>query len=131
MEYRSGLDLLDYFRGDRPWGQLVRIVAGLPDCGKFKSAMAMDEDLAAVLADMPDPEGEPPPLSPHGYGLLERLVLRQNDLIKQLIHVTIGAAGGKPGAFQPEPRPSTAIERARAAKDTTAMRGILADLGIN
>ncbi|WP_280357070.1 hypothetical protein [Nocardia otitidiscaviarum] len=90
----------------------------------------MDEDLGRERAKHPLPE-EHPPLSPEGYSLEVLLLLRQIDLLKELMRVIPASFSGKlPPPFPPEPRPQTAEMRFRDQQDTRNVLEALRTLGI-
>lgn len=54
--FERGWDLLDWFRGDRPWSQLLRLVHRLPNHSSYKAAILDDDEFArqSVQAGMKD-----------------------------------------------------------------------------
>ncbi|MFG2001681.1 hypothetical protein ACGFNU_21275 [Spirillospora sp. NPDC048911] len=83
----------------------------LPRTSAYHSAVAQDEELAAELADKPQPELGPPPLTEFGPEVQVLAELR--DLIAALLAVTVKANNGKPHKPKPYPRPVTALQRVR------------------
>jgi hypothetical protein len=70
------IDLLDFFRGLRPWSQLYRFVDNLPPWGLYKSQLVMDEEWARMICDQEEAGQDHPPaealppdelMSPFGY----------------------------------------------------------------
>ncbi len=119
LQAELGVDLLDFFRAVRPWGQLERFLTRLPSHGHYKSALADDDDFAQQYArSRPDAAGEPsaPPTmlgwSPT-YGLLVALL----ETTRQHIAITVAchSESGQVESPDPLPRPVTAIERAQEA----------------
>ncbi|CRY84377.1 hypothetical protein SAMN05421776_12327 [Nocardia farcinica] len=125
-----GVDLGDYFRGDRPWPQLYRFLRRLPSHGCYHSALAMNEELGRELAKQPLPEEIPPP-SPLGYTLEALLLLRVIDLLKEQMRAYAAGLGGKlPPPFPPERRPMTAEQRIRDEQETQNVVSALRAMGI-
>lgn len=114
--YTGGVDLLDFFRGDRPWQQLVRLLQRLPEGSRYVSAVLDDEDLAAdrIAAGMepPTPRKLPPLLGETQDRMLLRGVLSQ---LMRLEHAVYAAQAGKKAGRPPRPLPGpqTAEERVR------------------
>lgn len=44
--FERGWDLLDWFRGERPWSQLLRFINRLPNHSHYKSAILDDDEVA-------------------------------------------------------------------------------------
>ncbi|MFD6400825.1 hypothetical protein [Nocardia sp. NPDC060249] len=81
----------------------------------YQSALAMDEEVGWARAQKERPE-KPEPLAPQGYSLEVLTMIRQNDLLKEVLRVLPAVFGGKlPPPFPPEPRPQTAEQRFRDA----------------
>lgn len=130
--FERGWDLLDYFRGVRPWPQLIRLLRRLPMWSHYHSALLMDPEIGECRArEEVDEDAAPPPLSPLHYDLPSLLMLRQIDITKELIRVIATVFGGAPGApMTPEPRPTTAEAMARARLDRDQVRDVLTRLGV-
>lgn len=127
---RYGWDLLDFFRGVRPWQQLYRLLRRLPMDSWYQSAVLMDEEIGRERAAKPLSKDRAK-LSPYGYSLPILLQLRQIDLLKELMRVIPASFSGKmPPPFPPEPRPQTAEQRIRDEMDTENVRDALAAMGI-
>lgn len=115
--FDRGWDLLDYFRGVRPWPQLLRLIGRLPEGSRHFSALLDDEDLArfrieqgleAQRSDRPPLLGETP----------ERRLLR--ELVDEMRHnswATFAAQQGKKAGAAPKrsKHPQTAEERIGSA----------------
>ncbi|MGW5520002.1 hypothetical protein [Nocardia africana] len=126
-----GVDLLDFFRGSRPWPQLYRFLKRLPQHGWYQSAIAMDEEIGWERAQQPQPDGPIEPPTPHGYTLTHYLLLRSIDLQKELLRMLPAVFGGKLGPpLPPEPRPQTAEQRFRDRIETLAVYDALTNLGV-
>ncbi|MBF6333320.1 hypothetical protein [Nocardia transvalensis] len=130
--FERSWDLLDYFRGVRPWPQLVRLLRRLPMWSHYQSALLMDPDIGERRAREEIDEGAAPqPLAPLHYDLSALLMLRQIDITKELIRVIASVFGDRPAApLPPEPRPTTAEAMARAQRDRDQVRDVLTRLGV-
>jgi hypothetical protein len=101
------VDLLDFFRGRRPWPQLLRLVARLPEHSHYKAALVQDERYAeAVLAT------EQAGTMPHHQPLVGWT--REAAVIADLFDRLTALMASDPGKVTPYPRPKTAVDRARA-----------------
>jgi hypothetical protein len=81
----------------------------------YQSALAMDEQVGWARAQQERPK-HPEPLAPQGYSLEVLTMIRQNDLLKEVLRALPAVFGGKlPPPFPPEPRPQTAEQRFRDA----------------
>ncbi|MEV6321370.1 hypothetical protein AB0M45_09260 [Nocardia sp. NPDC051787] len=131
--FERGWDLLDYFRGVRPWPQLVRLLRRLPMWSHYQSALLMDPELGERRAreEPPEDDAAPPPLAPLHYDLPALLMLRQIDVTKELIR-TVASAFSTHAVppLPPEPRPTTAEALARARADFDQIRDVLTRLGV-
>lgn len=125
--------MLDYFRGVKPWRQLLQIVHNLPADSHFQSALAMDEDRAQRLLELygdADDAPKPKPVAPLGYTLEAMLLLRVIDMLKVVSASIAALGGGKPKHIEPEPRPTTAFELAKARRDRVEVDDALARMGV-
>lgn len=113
-----GHDLLAWFRGVRPWPQLLRLVDRLPEGSRFQAAVVDDEDLARerVQAGAEPPAGKAlPPLEGETQ---DRALLRMVvSLLMRVEHAVYAAAAGKKAGSPPRPLPfpETAEDRVREA----------------
>ncbi|WP_280465239.1 hypothetical protein [Nocardia brasiliensis] len=115
------MDLLDYFRGIRPWRQLYRFLKQLPMDSHYQSAVAMNPEIGAQLAKQKRPEKFDPP-TPQGYTLPILLQLKMIDLVKELMRLIPAVFSGKvPPPMKPEPRPMTAADLIRERAETEAV----------
>lgn len=114
--FDRGWDLLDFFRGVRPWPQLLRLLDRLPRHSHYKAAIANDEHLAQQLLDQTKPAdrsagpGRPPITE---YPVLAELLANQLDELREL-HATLIAVNSKKGKrpkVPPTPRPESAVMR--------------------
>lgn len=115
--FDRGHDLLDWFRGRRPWPQLGRILGRLPEGSRYVAAILDDEDLAAeriaAETDAPRRRARPPLVGETAERMLLRGVL---SAMLRLEHATyaVNAPKGKAGSPpQPLPGPETAEDRLR------------------
>lgn len=101
----QGHDLLDWFRGKRPWPQLIRLVGRLPPGSRFWGALADDEDLARERIDqaMEVPEGRPTP--PWEGETQDRMLLRSAVSILLRVEHAIYAVNAPKGQAGTPPRP--------------------------
>lgn len=121
--FDRGADLLDWFRGDRPWPQLLRILARLPEGSRYTAALLGDDDLARQrLAETDDdPDEDPdrrrsrrPPLVGESYDrALRRATVSSLMRVEHAIYA-VNAPKGK-GGKPPRPLlgPETAQDRLR------------------
>lgn len=99
------MDLLDYFRGRRPWRQLLRFLRGMPAHSHYMAALADDEATARRIAAA---RGRPAPMTMAGY---DPMIARLDTVIDVLV------AAHSTGSTPPRmPRPVTAMDRL-AARD--------------
>lgn len=109
-----GLDLLDWFRGVRPWSKLYRLIDRLPRDSRYKAALAMDPEYARVAARRMADAGvaEEPAMTPLGWS---REVELLTSLLEAILHVRSAVVGGyakNPPKVKPLPRPRTALQEA-------------------
>lgn len=114
-------DLLDYFRGHRPWTQLIRVLGRLPEGSRYAAAVLSDEDLArerlAAAGDVDDDETEERSSRPGLVGeTQDRALLRAvANGIQRLEWAVFAAQVGKKAGRPPKgmKSPETAEERVR------------------
>lgn len=109
--FDHGWDLLDYFRGSRPWTQLLRLIDRLPAHSRYVAALLDDPDTAEQIVLHAPPE--PPQMTMAGFGPVESLLTSLLDAVNANTSATIAAAGVDPPKIDPAPRPVTELERAR------------------
>lgn len=122
------VDLLDFFRGVRPWAQYYRMVKHLPSEGKFKAAQAADPELAKAMAEQPERESPLPTLE--GYSTEVRLQVAIFNMLKVLDWHLLRVNGNKAPAPQLWPIPSSALERELSYRKKLVVDKVLADLGV-
>ncbi|MCA1191613.1 hypothetical protein [Saccharopolyspora sp. 6V] len=115
-----GWDLLDWFRGSRPWPQLQRLAERLPQDSHYKAALAQDDDRAELLASLVGDEETAPGSPPlEGYSAVAQRLDRIGDLITMLAEIELNRGrrkGAPPTKLDRAPRPETAADRAKAAR---------------
>lgn len=129
--FDRGWDLLDFFRGARPWGQLMRLVDHMPAWSRTGRAMADDDDLHAYrqrrLVEAGVKARRPPRLTE--WTEFDELIQTMQD-IGTSIRVTIAQSvtpKGKPApSFKPGRRPMTAGDRAEKRADRETVQDIIA-----
>lgn len=116
--YTGGWDLLDWFRGRRPWPQLARLIGGLPEGSRYSAAILDDEELAAERLERGEERTgrSTPPLVGETYdrALLRALVSGMG----RVEYAVYAAAAGKKRTGSPPkalPGPETAEDRLREA----------------
>jgi hypothetical protein len=116
--YTGGHDLLDWFRGDRPWPQLLRLLERLPEGSRYVAAILDDEELARARIEAgvepPAPRSTPSLLGETAERMLLRAVLSG---LMRVEHAVFAAQVGKKAGPRPRPLPgpSTAEDRLREA----------------
>lgn len=108
--------MLDYFRGDRPWPQLVRLLDRLPQLSNYARALADDDEVAEMLADRghgpEEAKGRRPSVA--SWEPLDELLATMADGFNALRQTTIAVntpKGKKIPPLTPTARPLTASER--------------------
>lgn len=127
----NGIDLLDFFRGVRPWGQWYRFVAELPPHGKFKSAQANDPELARRVMDAPKKKsGQQVHPTLEGYDLPTRVTIGVFNMLKVLDSHLLAVNGNKVSPPQMWEIPKTALEREISYRKHVQVDKALAQLGV-
>lgn len=116
-----GVELAQWFRGQRPWAQLWRLLSQLPAGSRWSAARLLDEDAAAEQLDAEADEDEDaaaerdrdpgPPLVGETYD--RQLIRTLVSIARQQLHATyaVAAPKGKGG------NPPLPLERPRTARD--------------
>lgn len=128
MQSFRNVDLLDFFRGVRPWGQYYRFVKHLPSEGKFKAAQAADPELAKAMADAP--EKAPAAATLEGYSIEVRLLVAIFNMLKVQDWHLLRVNGNKVPQPQMWPIPQSALERELSYRKKLVVDRVLADLGV-
>lgn len=115
--YSGGADLLDWFRGLRPWPQLARLLRRLPEGSRYVAAVLDDEDLAAerIAAGIepPTPRKRPPLEGETQDRMLLRALVSGIHRVEHAVYAAqAGKKAGKPP--RPLPGPDTADDRVRS-----------------
>lgn len=126
LHHYLGLDLLDWIAGLQPWGKLHRLAARLPLGSQYRSALLLDPDFADAAVELNDPDDEDAPISPHGYTLNTHILLSIIDTLREVQQTIILLSGNDPPTFPRAPRPTTAIDDARARQHEEQMLGLIA-----
>lgn len=115
---------MEWFRGERPWPQFLRLIDRLPPHSHYKAALAMDDEYAREVVRFIDPDKEPA-LTPQG---LTREVLALMDLTDAVISlryvVMAQNAKRKPPTPKPMRRPFTAIQRYLKDKERNRLMSV-------
>lgn len=131
-----GVELYDFFRGDRPWSQLARLLAQLPPSSRYMLARREDPERALIVArarrEARSTESadryRPPAVEWDTPTELSAAILdRLGDVMTLLQDLPI--AGKKRKAKPPKrtPRPETAVERAEQRLAQEHVEEIIAD----
>lgn len=117
--FDRGADLLDWFRGHRPWQQLARLLARLPEGSRYRAAILDDEDLAeqriAQGLERPTDRSLPPLEGETQDRMLLRAVVSALLRVEHAVFA-VNAKKGKAGKPpRPLPGPQTAEDRVREA----------------
>lgn len=126
--FEHGWDILDFFRGARPWSQLVRIVDTLPAWTNTGRAMADDDELQRYREQHAPSHGAPRPARLTEWGPFDELIATIVD-VGNLIRTAIAQANapkGKRYPFKPNRRPKTAAQRSEARQEREAVAEIVA-----
>jgi hypothetical protein len=120
LQHELGIDILEFFRAQRPWPQLLRYAERLPDHGHYKVAIRQDDELARRQAEAEEAEGEQKPGKPtvdaHTW-TPERAAL--TDVADILLGIRASLEAQRTGKQQrpdPMPRPRLARDRVEAAR---------------
>ncbi|GAA4845476.1 hypothetical protein GCM10023201_40910 [Actinomycetospora corticicola] len=119
--FDRGSDLLDWFRGRRPWPQLLRLMQRLPPESHYKAALLDDEELAEerIAAEQADGERRSSKSKPPLVGeTQERALLRSiAGALPRIEHAVYAVNAPKGKAGRPPtglPSPETAEDRVRS-----------------
>lgn len=119
------MDLATEWRSRR-WRRLLSFIDGLPRNSEFVQALTEDEDLAAHLLDNPPPDDAVAVRMADWSPELEALHLaidRLGDVVKAVV-ASIPKA--RMPRIPPMPRPTTAVDRLRQQRRSTAHRTLVA-----
>lgn len=127
--FERGWDLLDFFRGVRPWTQLLRLADNLPPYSKYKLALANDDELQRYRERRFN--GKPPPPRPPSladWTVEDEIMTVLHDGFSMIRYTLVALQtqkGKSPPKFTPARRPMTAAERAERRRDQDAHHDIL------
>jgi hypothetical protein len=111
------MDLLDWFRGRRPWPQLLRLIEQLPRHSHYKAALVNDPDMAARIVEQraKSPTKARPPVT--DWSPEVDMLAHVADAVRSLVSLTIkvNSKGGNGPDAKPVTRPRTAVDRADRA----------------
>jgi hypothetical protein len=124
---------LDYFRGIRPWSQLIRLADHLPPYSHYKLALTDDDDLQRYREARYAGQKMPPPRPPtlDSWTETDEIIAVLHDGFGILHHTLIAIntdKGKKPPKFVPARRPRTAAERAESRRDREQLDELRAKL---
>lgn len=111
----------------RRWRELLVLIDWLPRNSAYMEALADDEEMAEIALSEPRNEDDRPPRGPRISEWSPELEALTGiiDRLGEVIQAQIAAAGGKPRAVRPQPRPTTAMDKIREKKRREAHRKIV------
>lgn len=131
--FERGWDLLDWFRGTRPWPQLIRFAERLPPHSHYKAAIADDDDyIRQYMASQPpgsdQRQQEQASLTMQGYSMQVAALHEIADRVGALYAVTVAvnSKNGKAPDIPEMPRPTTAMQRYKDSSVTRRHEAIVA-----
>lgn len=83
----------------------------LPRDSAYVEAVSLDEEIAKLALDNPQPPGEP--VRMRDWSPLMEAMAVQIDRLGDVVQAIIAAQGGKPPKIKPFPRPKTAADKLR------------------
>lgn len=110
-----GVDLAEWYVAGR-WVALLELLDMLPRACRLNEALAQDPELAAAMAELPEPKDtwRPSIAENNLTAMTMALVL---DAVKDLKQTIIASVGGKPSAVKPFPTPRTALQKYKADQE--------------
>ncbi|MBH0775026.1 hypothetical protein [Nocardia bovistercoris] len=133
-----GIDVRDCFGPDtlrtRDWRTIWAFKDRLPHGSQYRSALAMDRELAEqILAaeqaevdlDLYEETDESAGPTPEGYTVDSYLLLSIIDALQGVQVAVIAAAGGDPPTITPMPRPVSAVDLARDRRRDESLRNLI------
>ncbi|PKV78895.1 hypothetical protein [Nocardia fluminea] len=133
-----GIDVRDCFGPniirDRDWRTIWALKDRLPHGSQYRSALAMDQELAEQMLaaeqseadlDLYEEKVEPSGPTPEGYTIDSYLLLSIIDALQGVQAAVIAAAGGDPPRVTPMPRPVTAVDLVRDAQRDESMQNLI------
>ncbi|MEV0251164.1 hypothetical protein AB0H76_31545 [Nocardia sp. NPDC050712] len=133
-----GIDIRECFGPntirDRDWRTIWFLKDRLPHGSQYRSALAMDRELAEQMLaaeqaeaelDLYEEKAETTGPTPEGYSIDSYLLLSIIDALQGVQAAVIAAAGGDPPRLSPMPRPVTAVDIVRDAQRDESMQGLI------
>jgi hypothetical protein len=122
----NGINIYEFFRGERSWRQFYSFLDQLPPHSKYKSALVMDPEWVQLIIEAEE-KGEPAPpgavddndiMSPSGY---DEIVSRLDLIADRVMGVRASVVASvhpkhKEPDWKPLPRPRTLLDIAREAR---------------
>lgn len=103
---------------------MLRLIRQLPQFSRYYAALVNDEEYVTqalrAMEDQPDSEKKNQGISLTEFTPEVAALARVEDLLQNILGVTIAAAGGKAPKFKPAPRPRTAFSAVREKKARAA-----------
>lgn len=133
-----GIDIRECFGPNtirnRDWRTIWSLKDRLPHGSQYRSALAMDRELAEQLLAAEQAEAEldlyeeaeaASGPTPEGYTIDSYLLLSIIDALQGVQAAVIAAAGGDPPRVTPMPRPVTAVDIVRDAQRDESMQDLI------
>lgn len=141
-----GIDVLDYFAGERSWHEFYEFLHELPRWGKYHSALQMDEEFAQHILELrreqkrreserewddeDDQEFEVKTRSPEGYDPMIAALHGIDERIQALIRMEVQLhSKSKPPNVVPAPRPITMVDALERLEERDEMHEMAAAFG--
>ncbi|AXH50317.1 tail assembly chaperone [Gordonia phage NatB6] len=142
--YWSGLDVLDYFTGDRSWFEFYDFLFGLPSWSRFQAKMALDPAYAEMIhqrkleageydnddEDDSDEGWKPETRSQEGFSPVIATMYTAIESINEVSRTLIAVHGTKPPNRQKLPRPFSALDLLELEDERDDMHDLAARFGM-
>ncbi|MEY8577209.1 hypothetical protein AALI21_02735 [Corynebacteriaceae bacterium 6-324] len=120
MQHYLGLDLDEWFRGQRDWRTLQELIDELPRGSHYRAAIADDDEIAELVFELNPKQQTTPPLE--GWtSEIEALTAINNTLLQLLYR----GSDARPPLF---PAPETALDRIKKRRSDATNSQILSQL---
>ncbi|QAY17387.1 tail assembly chaperone [Gordonia phage IDyn] len=143
-DYWSGLDVIEYFSGERSWFEFYEFMNALPPHSRFKAKLALDPELAEQLHAQRKAAGEtdeeieddnsegwkPETRSQEGFTPIIAIMYSMLEAINEISRTTVAVNGGKPPQQQKLPRPFSALEMLELQDERDDMMDLGARFGM-
>lgn len=116
------MDLATEYR-NRRWVALLDYIDQLPRANRLNEAMLNDPEVAAELAERPDPT-EPWSPDVRDYNLTAIMMREMISELKVIQQTLVASGGAKPKPFTPFPAPVTELDRVKKRKEREFAVGI-------